>query len=298
MYTDTNSLFRKTRERNSLEVALKLRRNHRNNEGNRSTSSKERIGDAFCRYPISSTLLTKCTIEGCGMAYDQKSKFRAHLRTHIGLKPFICQACGKAFNYKWNLKSHALLHGDDTPYKCYVNDCKQAYKSSGELKLHLIRHSNSCNNFYCPYCDNQFTRYKSAIMHIKDSHFVTLKNDKQIFQIIKDVKNKKLQSLPSISHKEQLLSKSEEAIHKGNCNDFSNIGLSSDFSQLLINGFNHPFEHLAQNNSEFNNEILPINQLYTEEDLLPLKELMEIILPCIRLVPSPSSTYLKKINNK
>lgn len=134
-----------------------------------------------------SSLIFKCNEPECNREYHQKSKLIAHLRTHIGFKPFICEVCGKAFNYRWNLKSHSWIHNLKKPYKCYLLGCDYAFKSSGSLKAHLQNHSKSQVSFYCPYCSLNFTHYKSINTHIELKHHISKINN--IFDIKKEIKD-------------------------------------------------------------------------------------------------------------
>jgi uncharacterized Zn-finger protein len=46
----------------------------------------------------------------------------AHLRTHFGIKPFICSFCFKKFNEKGNLKTHLRIHTGERLFKFDVKN--------------------------------------------------------------------------------------------------------------------------------------------------------------------------------
>jgi len=83
----------------------------------------------------------KCPYSNCSKKYPNNTKLQTHIRTHKGIKPFICEICGKRFNENGNLKSHLNKHEENKKFKCSF--CEKSYKSSGHLKEHIdIIHLN------------------------------------------------------------------------------------------------------------------------------------------------------------
>ncbi|KFP70100.1 Hypermethylated in cancer 1 protein, partial [Acanthisitta chloris] len=41
-----------------------------------------------------------------------------HMRSHLGLKPFACDACGMRFTRQYRLTEHMRIHSGEKPYEC------------------------------------------------------------------------------------------------------------------------------------------------------------------------------------
>ena len=106
-----------------------------------------------------------------------KNKLLAHLRTHYGIKPYICKICSKQFNDNGNLKTHMRIHTGERPYKCSV--CSKAFKTDGQLREHFGSH-NKEKPFQCPYCLKYYKRKgvvkNHILIHYSDPNFIEKKD--------------------------------------------------------------------------------------------------------------------------
>ena len=106
-----------------------------------------------------------CTYPGCNKKYSKESRYQVHLRTHTGIKPFICQICNKSFNEKGNLKTHLKFHSELRPFKCPY--CIKCYKTNGHLKDHIEIQHNLIKKYCCQFCNKKFGRISTLKAHIR-----------------------------------------------------------------------------------------------------------------------------------
>lgn len=290
LHTDVNAQSNDNLEKMSgsslSQLIVKPQSQIRKQSANLQHSSEELL--TLSKSCLHRARLFNCSYDGCGKVYKQRSKLTAHLRLHMGFKPFVCQICSKAFNYKWNLKSHIYLHDNLTPYRCYFNGCTMRYNNSGDLKIHLASHSSSRAQFYCPYCNENFSRYKTTITHIVSAHPNNHKNASKIFVIEKkhhkrfayDGPKESSSIINHSSNENGIKLISNERSQSLNC---SNLESSCEIalSQLLlehpeIQGFLDLSNYACQDNAE---------------NLNQLKELILAIWPMIE-TNQPSYSYI------
>ena len=70
----------------------------------------------------------------CGGRYILLS---THMRIH-STDRHVCSVCKKAFRVVGQLKNHMLTHSDESPYIC--SDCSDRFRTSSALKQHMVTH--------------------------------------------------------------------------------------------------------------------------------------------------------------
>lgn len=104
----------------------------------------------------------------CKKDFTRRKRFEIHMRSHNGLKPFICmiKGCKKAFTEKGNLKTHLRIHTGEKPYKCKFEDCGKSFTTQGHLTDHMRRHTGT-RPFKCEFCGKAFMRSSTLKSHLR-----------------------------------------------------------------------------------------------------------------------------------
>ncbi|KAK2947649.1 putative Zinc finger protein 76 [Blattamonas nauphoetae] len=83
----------------------------------------------------------QCSI--CSRKFNRELKLTYHLRTHDGLRPYVCphEDCGKSYKNQFHLRRHITrVHQTGKEFVCHYPDCGSSYKSADALKKHMKVH--------------------------------------------------------------------------------------------------------------------------------------------------------------
>lgn len=72
----------------------------------------------------------KCKV--CNRVFPREKSLQAHMRTHTGEKPYVCDfpGCKRAFAQSGQLKTHQRLHTGEKPFICSEPGCSQRFTHS------------------------------------------------------------------------------------------------------------------------------------------------------------------------
>jgi len=80
-----------------------------------------------------------CGFAGCGKTFSKRVHLDAHIRVHLGEKPFRCPwiNCGKAFTRQGELKRHEWVH--TKPGRFFCDNCGKKFSRADHLKMHTSK---------------------------------------------------------------------------------------------------------------------------------------------------------------
>lgn len=83
-----------------------------------------------------------CHFANCGKTFTQKHHLQAHIRKHLGTRPFVCpqQSCDASFTRYEELTRHYWLHSDEPRFQCQW--CDKKFNRIDHYKGHM-RHCAS-----------------------------------------------------------------------------------------------------------------------------------------------------------
>ncbi|CAH0697079.1 unnamed protein product [Spodoptera exigua] len=135
------------------------------------------------------------TCETCGASFTSNASLQAHIRRHLGIKPFVCSVCGFACVLREALKRHMQRHTGERPYKCRICDrrfgdygtrqkherlhmgvrpyqcslCGKSFTYSYVLANHMLTHTGE-KKYSCGPCNKKFTKAHHLKYHNKVHH--------------------------------------------------------------------------------------------------------------------------------
>ncbi|XP_069363052.1 uncharacterized protein [Maniola hyperantus] len=133
--------------------------------------------------------------ETCGASFTSNASLQAHIRRHLGIKPFVCSVCGYSCVLNMELRRHMMRHTGVRPYKCRICDrrfgdfgsrqkherlhmglrpyqcalCGKSFTYSYVLANHMLTHTGE-KKYACTPCNKKFTKAHHLKYHNKVHH--------------------------------------------------------------------------------------------------------------------------------
>ncbi|KAJ2941506.1 hypothetical protein O0L34_g14552 [Tuta absoluta] len=111
------------------------------------------------------------TCETCGASFTSNASLQAHIRRHLGIKPFVCSVCGYSCVMNEELKRHMLRHTGERPYKCRI--CDRRFGDYGTRQKHERLHMG-LRPYQCTLCSKSFT-----YSYVLSNHMLTHTGEKK-----------------------------------------------------------------------------------------------------------------------
>ncbi len=110
----------------------------------------------------------KHTCSECDRTFKEKGALKRHQRSkHLKeLFRHPCPYCGKMVASS-TIARHKLIHTGERPFKCIVPECDKHFRSTSEVKRHVLIHHSSERPYKCDICGKGFIKMCFLKAHAK-----------------------------------------------------------------------------------------------------------------------------------
>ncbi|KAK8810696.1 hypothetical protein WA158_007271 [Blastocystis sp. Blastoise] len=146
----------------------------------------------------------QCTYPGCSNAYPSAASLNYHLKTHLGVRNYVC-SCGKRFLTANNLNKHAKTHLKAKYNIC--NICSKEFDQINELTNHMTTCHKTTFTIDDLYKDQQgkikeqaemISKYQAEIARLKEENDRLINDNHSITYAYKQLQNSFSISLSSL----------------------------------------------------------------------------------------------------
>merc|ERR1712037_530804 len=103
-----------------------------------------------------------------GQKFLDPGALKRHLKSHAGIKDFVCGSCGKAYGSKRAMDLHiSVVHLGEKNFPC--KECGKSFGRHTTLRVHMLSHTGE-RPFQCEFCNAGFKEKRNLQNHIAKSH--------------------------------------------------------------------------------------------------------------------------------
>lgn len=104
----------------------------------------------------------------CEKSFKEKGALKKHQRSKHLHELFRnpCPTCGKMLSAS-TMKRHKLIHTGERPFKCTVPECEKYYRSTSEVKKHVLIHHTTERPYKCDICGKGFVKMWYLNVHAR-----------------------------------------------------------------------------------------------------------------------------------
>ncbi|KAI5706689.1 hypothetical protein M8J75_010463 [Diaphorina citri] len=144
----------------SFSQKVHLSRHYKNIHGVLMQANE--VAEMKLQYGITIDGVTSYKCPHCTSLFARFFSLRKHLRSHSGVRPFICTICNKSFVQRNHLNRHTNIH-TGPGYQC--NICGRVMNDRTNLKVHMRNHTGE-KKYICEVCGKGFVQWSSHYYHM------------------------------------------------------------------------------------------------------------------------------------
>lgn len=133
----------------------------------------------------------------CEKSFKEKGALKKHQRTKHLLEVFRhpCPYCGKMISSS-TMARHKLIHTGEKPFKCTEPECDRVFRSTSEVKRHVLLHHSTERPYKCEVCGKGFIKMcllkAHAKIHSGEKPFVCIICNKAFLKLYSMQRHKQL----------------------------------------------------------------------------------------------------------